>query len=166
MWTLVQQRPKTMFSVLVLSISSIYASKIYFSTEKANMCVKNTEFYTPEQLIDEVICPNAAYRHIILDKVCFELFQSLDNQSFWKFCNRNFQNCKKGNCPPCNSKHIFLRQPKYGLVPLESCESKVAYSGRLPADEVCSYLASTDPETVVNSTCPLKISPLSKYFFN
>lgn len=34
-----------------------------------NICAKNVMYYTSEELIDQVICTNAAYRHIIFDKV-------------------------------------------------------------------------------------------------
>ena len=38
-------------------------------TAISNICTKNVMYYTPEELIDQVICANAAYRHIIFDKV-------------------------------------------------------------------------------------------------
>ena len=47
----------------------------------AQICVKNHKIFTPEKLIDQVICKNSALRHQIFEKVSeSELFRNLTRE--------------------------------------------------------------------------------------
>ena len=77
-----------------------------------------------------------------------------------------FKHCKGSNCPPCNSKHIFMRQPKSTLIPIESCQSNINYNGRLPIDEICSNMSTEKSDYLIGATCPFAIAtPTSKFSF-